>query len=73
MESSEFGIIWNDEMDDFSTPGMTNGFGFLPSKENFIEPRKRPMSSMSPIIIFNSTTGDVNFIYNLLKIFIDLI
>ncbi|KAJ1360012.1 hypothetical protein KIN20_018872 [Parelaphostrongylus tenuis] len=58
VESNAYGIVWNDEMDDFSTPGMANGFGFAPSETNFIEPGKRPMSSMSPMVIFNKRTGD---------------
>lgn len=58
VQSEAYGIVWNDEMDDFSTPGMANGFGFAPSQTNFIEPGKRPMSSMSPIVIFDKSTGE---------------
>ena len=47
------GMLINNEMDDFSSkPGTPNGYGLLGSEANAIEANKRPLSSMTPTIIF---------------------
>ena len=47
------GMLMNNEMDDFSSkPGVPNGYGLLGSEANSIQPNKRPLSSMTPTIIF---------------------
>jgi len=46
------GFLLNNEMDDFSSkPGSPNGFGLIGGEANKIEPRKRPLSSMTPAIV----------------------
>lgn len=47
----ETGIIMNNQMSDFSVPNTSNPFGYAPSPANFIRPGKRPLSSISPIIV----------------------
>ena len=47
------GMLMNNEMDDFSSkPGVPNGYGLLGSEANSIQANKRPLSSMTPTIIF---------------------
>tara|TARA_B100000700_G_scaffold80093_1_gene90190 strand:+ start:1552 stop:3264 length:1713 start_codon:yes stop_codon:yes gene_type:complete len=46
------GFLMNNEMDDFSSkPGEPNMFGLLGNEANAIEPKKRPLSSMTPTIV----------------------
>ena len=47
------GMLLNNEMADFaSSPGSANAFGLVQGEANKIEPGKRPLSSMSPTIVF---------------------
>ena len=47
------GILLNNEMDDFSAkPGVPNAYGLIGGEANAIEPGKRPLSSMTPTIVF---------------------
>jgi gamma-glutamyltranspeptidase/glutathione hydrolase len=49
------GILMNNEMDDFSgLPGVPNQFGLLGGIANQIEPAKRPLSSMTPTLVFDN-------------------
>ena len=48
----ELGIILNDEMDDFAVaPGVPNAYHLEGELANQVRPGKRPLSSMTPIIV----------------------
>lgn len=48
----KFGILLNNEMDDFAAvPGQPNAFGLIQSSANAVAPRKKPLSSMTPTIV----------------------
>lgn len=50
--TDKFGIALNDEMDDFTTkPNEPNMYGLIQGKANYVQPGKRPLSSMSPTIV----------------------
>jgi gamma-glutamyltranspeptidase/glutathione hydrolase len=46
------GVLLNDEMDDFAArPGTPNMFGLIQGENNSVQPKKRPLSSMTPTIV----------------------
>jgi gamma-glutamyltranspeptidase/glutathione hydrolase len=49
------GFLLNDEMDDFTSKiGAPNMFGLIQGPANAIAPKKRPLSSMTPIIVLEN-------------------
>ena len=51
------GFLLNNEMDDFSAkPGVPNAYGLVGDEANAIEPLKRPLSSMTPTIVFKQSS-----------------
>jgi gamma-glutamyltranspeptidase/glutathione hydrolase len=47
------GFLLNNEMDDFAAkPGVMNAFGMLGGDANSVAAGKRPLSSMTPVIVF---------------------
>ena len=55
------GFLMNNEMDDFSAkPGAPNMFGLIGAEANAVEPDKRMLSSMTPMIA--AKDGQVRFI-----------
>jgi gamma-glutamyltranspeptidase/glutathione hydrolase len=48
------GVVLNNEIDDFETVrGAANQFGLVQSDLNLVGPGKRPLSSMSPTLVFD--------------------
>ena len=46
------GVLLNNEMDDFSVkPGVANAFGLIGGDANAVAAGKRPLSSMTPVIV----------------------
>ena len=50
--TDKYGIVLNNQMDDFNTlPGQPNQFGLIQGKNNRVHRGRRPLSSMSPTIV----------------------
>jgi len=76
------GFFLNDEMDDFTAkPGVPNVFGLVQGKANAVAPGKRPLSSMTPTLVFKDgqpvfvvgTPGGSRIITTVLEVLVNLI
>lgn len=75
------GVVLNNQMDDFSLEaGVANGFGLIQSDANLVGPGKRPLSSMTPLLVFDGDrvvgcvggSGGPRIISNVLQVFLDV-
>ena len=76
------GFLLNDEMDDFAAkPGEPNAFGLVQGEANAIQPRKRPLSSMTPTIVTRGgkldlvlgTPGGPTIINSVLQVLVNVV
>ena len=52
VTATKLGFLLNDEMDDFAPkPGEANAYGLIQGEANSVQPRKTPLSSMTPTIV----------------------
>jgi gamma-glutamyltranspeptidase/glutathione hydrolase len=50
--AGDTGVLLNDEMNDFAiAPGVPNAYGLVGNEANAVQPRKRPLSSMTPAFV----------------------
>ncbi len=57
------GFLLNNEMNDFAVkPGTPNMFGLIQGEANAIGPRKRPLSSMTPTMVFEGPHEDLRLV-----------
>lgn len=77
--SPSTGIVVNNEMDDFSIPTDISPDHLPPAPANFIQPRKKPLSSMTPLIILKDkqlagvlgASGGMNIIPAVVQVFLN--
>ena len=76
------GFFLNDNMDDFTArPGVPNGYGLVQGKANAVAPGKRPLSSMTPTLVFKDnqpvlvvgTPGGSRIITTVLEVIVNFI
>jgi gamma-glutamyltranspeptidase/glutathione hydrolase len=52
VTATKLGFLLNNQMDDFAAkPGEPNAYGLVQGEANAIQPRKTPLSSMTPTIV----------------------
>ena len=82
MTAPGWGFLLNNEMDDFAAkPGEPNGFGLVQGEANAIQPRKRPLSSMTPTIVTRDgkldlvlgTPGGPTIINSVLEVIVNVV
>ena len=80
--AGDTGFFLNDEMDDFTAkPGIANVFGLVQGKANAVAPGKRPLSSMTPTLVFKDgkpvfvvgTPGGSRIITTVLEVIVNVI
>jgi gamma-glutamyltranspeptidase/glutathione hydrolase len=76
------GVLLNDELDDFAAkPGAANAFGLTGGEANEPGPNKRPLSSMSPTMVFKDgeleivtgSPGGSRIITTVLQVILDIL
>lgn len=55
-------IIWNDDLDNFAIPQVSNDVNYAPKPYNDIAPHKRHLSAMSPLVLYDEQTGEVQVV-----------
>ncbi|HUJ21225.1 MAG TPA: gamma-glutamyltransferase [Bryobacteraceae bacterium] len=82
VTATKLGFLLNDEMDDFAAkPGQANLFGLIQGEANAIQPRKTPLSSMTPTIVLRDgklclvvgSPGGPTIINTVLEVVVDVI
>jgi gamma-glutamyltranspeptidase / glutathione hydrolase len=74
------GVVLNNEIDDFMLEaGVPNQFGLVQSERNLVAPGKRPLSSMTPVLLFDDDgkvvgcaggSGGPNIISNVFQVLV---
>ena len=76
------GVLLNDELDDFAAkPGAPNAFGVTGGEANAPGPNKRPLSSMSPTMVFKDgeleivtgSPGGSRIVTTVLQVILDIL